>query len=225
MLRDFLSLLFPRCCIITNEPLAKGEKYISSLCAQQLPKYDLTTFNDNLHQRFYGWVEIKHAFAYYKFSKSSKVQKLLHQLKYGRCPEVGALTAKWYANSLIEAGYKDSFDLIVPVPMHKIKKRKRGYNQCDSIAQGMASVLEISWSDMILRKEINNQSQTKKTRTARFENASLVYNISGKKEIQNKRILIVDDMVTTGATIGACAQLLLQNGCKEVSIAALATSE
>lgn len=209
--------------MITNTPLVKGEQYISTNCAHQLPKYDLKIFNENLKQKFYGLITVKHAFAYYKFSKNSNVQKLLHHLKYGNCPELGEMAAKWYGQALIEAGYKNSFDLIIPVPMHKVKRKKRGYNQCDGIAKGLSVVLEIPWADEVLEKVVNTQTQTKKSRMQRFENASSVYGIKNKEIIRNKRILLIDDVVTTGATISMCAYLLLENGCKEVSVAALAT--
>lgn len=225
MLKDFFSLLFPRVCILTKMPLAKGEKYISTLGASQLPKHDLNLLNENLHERFYGLVTIKHAFAYYKFSKNGKVQKLLHHLKYGRCPEVGELAARWYANGLLDAGYDQSFDIVIPVPLHKEKQRRRGYNQCDSIAKGMAEILGIPWSNAVLVKEKNTQSQTKKNRMARFTSADSVYKVCNGGLIKDKKVLVVDDIITTGATIGSCSQLLLQSGCKEVSVAALASAE
>lgn len=225
MIKDLLSLIFPECCLITHTPLVKGEQYISTNCAHQLPKYDLKVPNENLHRRFYGLTTIKHVFAYYKFSKNSKVQKLLHHIKYGNCPEVGEITAKWYGQALIEAGYKESFDLIVPIPMHKTKQRKRGYNQCDSIARGLAAVLEIPWTHEALEKRVNTQTQTRKNRIERFENASSVYSIKNKETLQGKRILLVDDVITTGATISVCAHLLLQHNCREVSVAALAAPE
>ncbi len=223
MLRDFISLLFPSSCIITQQPLAKGEKYISTHCAHQLPKFDLKATHEELHKKFYGIVTIKHAFAYYKFSKHNNVQKLLHQLKYNNCPEVGELAAQWYAYELAEAGYAKSFDLILPVPLHKTKQRKRGYNQCDSIAKGMSAVLEIPWHDKVLIKKKHTDSQTRKTRMQRFANAEEVYAIHHEPLIKGKRILLVDDVITTGATLSVCAHLLLQHGCQEVSIAALAT--
>lgn len=223
MIKDLLSLIFPRCCVITRTPLVQGEQYISTNCAYKLPKYDLKVINENLNQKFYGLITIKYAFAYYKFSKNSNVQKLLHHLKYKNCPELGEIAAKWYGQALVEAGHKDSFDLIVPVPMHKVKQRKRGYNQCDSIAKGLAIALAIPWTDEVLEKAVNTQTQTKKNRMQRFENANAIFNIKKKELIIGKRILLVDDVITTGATMSMCAKLLLDNGCKEVSIAALAT--
>lgn len=224
MIKDLLSLIFPRCCVITHTALVKGEQYISVNCAHQLPKYDLNIPNENLHKRFYGLITIKHAFAYYKFSKNSNTRKLLHHLKYGNCPELGEITGKWYGQALIEAGYKAGFfDLIVPIPMHKVKQRKRGYNQCDGIARGLAAVLEIPWASDVLEKKVNTQTQTRKNRMERFDNANSVYGIKNKEVVKGKRILLVDDVITTGATISMCAHLLLENGCQEVSVAALAT--
>ncbi len=225
MIKDFLDLLFPRCCILTNMPLAKGENLVSTHCMRQLPKYDLSELNESLHKRFYGLVTIKHAFAYYKFSKNSKVQKLLHFLKYKNCPELGEIAAKWFALDLSAEGFGEDFDIIIPVPLHRMKQRKRGYNQCDDIAKGLSTVFQIPWSDQVLEKKQNTQTQTKKSRLERYENASSVYGIRHMELIKGKRILLIDDVITTGATIGACAHLLLKSGCLEVSIAALASPE
>ena len=225
MFGDFFSLLFPRCCLLTGTPLAKGEQFISTHTISKLPKYDLKELNENLHKRFYGLVTVKHAFAYYKFSKNSKVQKLLHHVKYKKCPEIGEISSRWYAYALIEAGYQASFDMIIPVPLHKAKLRQRGYNQCNYIAKGLADVLGIEWTDKVLFKKMNTKSQTKKSRTERFSNAMDVFEIRNADLIKHKRVLLVDDVITTGATIIACSQLLIKGGCKDISVATLATAE
>ncbi len=225
MFNDFISLLFPHCCVISQEPLPKGEQYISTTYAASLPKYDLYSSNVNLERKFSGLVNAKHVLAYYKFSKKSGVQKILHQIKYKNLPEVGELTGRWFGHALMNAGFQHKFDLILPVPLHKAKKRKRGYNQSDYIAKGMAEGLQTEWSGDILRRIVNTQTQTKKGREERFNNTENIYAIQNPALIIGKSILIVDDVITTGATVGQCALLLLEAGCKEVSIAALAAGE
>lgn len=225
MIKDFINLLFPRCCVISHEPLTKGEQYISTNCAYRLPKYNLTELNESLSKRFYGLVKIKHAFAYYKFAKKSNVQKLIHHIKYRNGQELGELVAGWYGNALMEAGYDQEFDVIVTIPLHKAKQRKRGYNQCDCIAKGLASVLRIPWETDVLYRNIYTESQTKMSKIQRFENAATIYSINVAEKIKGKRVLLIDDVITTGATIGMCADLLLKAQCKEVSVAALASPE
>jgi ComF family protein len=223
MINDFVSLLFPRCCAISGEPLAKGEQYISLSYAASMPRYDLTIANENLNRKFSGIVKVEHVWAYYKFSKKSGVQKLLHQIKYKNLPEVGELASKWFGQNISRLGV--DLDLVLPVPLHPAKKRKRGYNQADYIAKGIATGLQINWSDEVLVRTVNTSTQTKKGRIERFNNTENIYAVSDPNMIIGKKILIVDDVITTGATIGQCAQLLLDAGCKEVNVAALAAAE
>ncbi|MEO0332530.1 MAG: phosphoribosyltransferase family protein, partial [Bacteroidota bacterium] len=162
---------------------------------------------------------------YYKFSKHGKVQKLLHALKYQNHPEVGELSGKWFGYALQKKISKVKVDMIVPIPLHKKKQKKRGYNQCDFIVWGLAEVLDIPWSTQVLVKTENTESQTRKNRMERYRNSYQAYAIRKGADIKGKHILLVDDVVTTGATLGACAKLLLAGGCRTVSIAALATPE
>ncbi len=223
MLSDFISLLFPRVCAISSKPLAKGEKYISITHASTLPKYNLYDSNENLYRKFSGLVNVKHVWAFYKFNKKSGVQKLLHQIKYKNLPEVGELTSHWFGESISKLN--PEIDLVIPIPLHPAKRRKRGYNQADYIAKGIAEGLRVNWMADAMVRVVNTDTQTKKGRKERFSNIKDIYRVSRGDIIVGKKILLVDDVITTGATIGQCAQLLLEAGCAEVSIAALAAAE
>lgn len=223
MLTDFISLLFPRVCAVSGKPLAKGEKYISTTYAASLPKYKLHEPNENLNRKFSGLVNVKHVWAFYKFSKKSGVQKLLHQIKYKNLPEVGELTSHWFGQSIYKL--KPEIDIVVPIPLHSAKKRKRGYNQADYIAKGIAEELQVEWLADAMLRIVNTDTQTKKGRQERFNNTRDIYRVNKHEAVAGKKILLVDDVITTGATIGQCAQLLLDAGCTEVSIAALAAAE
>ncbi|MEM8966868.1 MAG: phosphoribosyltransferase family protein [Bacteroidota bacterium] len=225
MLKDFFSLIFPRTCLLSQVPLAKGEHLIATQAIINLPKFDLNEENTALIRRVYSFAPVENAWAYYKFSKHGKVQKLLHALKYQNHPEVGELSGKWFGYALQENVSKAKIDMIVPIPLHKKKQRKRGYNQCDFIVWGLAEILDIPWSAQILVKTENTESQTRKNRMERYRNSYQAYAIRKGANIKGKHILLVDDVVTTGATLGACAKLLLVGGCRAVSIAALATPE
>ncbi len=222
MLNDFVSLLFPRCCLISNAPLARGERYVSVAAGQALPRFDQQRPPEAIRQQLYTFAPVQHALAYYKFARHGGVQQLLHHLKYKNCPEVGELAGMWFAHAIVDAGLKEAFDAIVPVPLHPSKQRRRGYNQCDYVAKGMASVLEIPWIQDSLIKVKHNQSQTRKSRWERSENVSQGFALRNADAVQGRRILLVDDVMTTGATLGEGAKVLLEGGAQEVSIAALA---
>jgi ComF family protein len=212
-------------CLVSQQPLAKGEHLIATQAWLAMPKFDLDETNLSLERRVYSFAPINQAWAYYKFSKHGKVQKLLHALKYQNYPEVGELAGKWFGQALRQNYGLQDIDLIVPVPMHKKKQKKRGYNQCDFIMWGLSEVLNIPWSTQVLVKTKNTDSQTKKNRIERYRNSYHAYAIRKNADIKGKHVLLVDDVVTTGATLGACAKILLAGGCRAVSVAALATPE
>lgn len=224
MISDFVSLLFPHCCVVSGEPLAKGEQLISTGFAAALPRFDLHTPNEKFAQKFSGLVCVEHTLAYYKFRKKSGVQKLLHCLKYKNYPEVGEIAGRWFGEALSRAGYHQHFDLIVPVPLHASKKRKRGYNQSDHIAMGMSVALGVPWSDQVLIRTAERESQTRKGRAERFGNSDNIYQITHSEQVLDKNILLIDDVITTGATIISCA-LLFEGIAKTISVAALASAE
>ena len=225
MLNDFVSLLFPRCCLISNAPLARGEQHVAMAAVQKLPRFDQQRPPEALRQQLYTFAPVKHALAYYKFAKHGGVQRLLHHLKYKSCPEVGELAGMWFAHAMKSAGLHQSFDLIVPIPLHAAKLRRRGYNQCDSIAKGLAQVLEIPWEPRALIKSQHTQSQTRKSRWERSENVASGFKVTNADKIDDQRILLIDDVMTTGATLGVGAKILLESGAQEVSVAALAATQ
>jgi len=225
MLNDFISLLFPHCCVVSKQPLARGEKWISTSYAASLPKFDLHNKNEKLERKFSGLVQVRHVLAYYKFSRHSGAQKILHQIKYKNTPELGELCGKWFAHSLVAAGYTNTFDIVLPIPLHKAKLRKRGYNQAYHIAKGMAEVLNIACDQKSLYRKVNTTTQTKKGRMERFDNTANIYAITKKAPLKGKRVLVVDDVITTGATMIQCVELLRRSGCTDISVAGLAAVE
>jgi ComF family protein len=226
VVEDFLTMLFPRYCLMCKDSLVKAEEHICLHCQYNLPftNYHLRPEND-LAKRFLGKIHLKHALAYLKFIKGGKVQRILHQLKYNGKPGVGELMGRWYGVELANHGYHKEFDLIVPVPLHLAKLKARGYNQCDPFAKGLSEILQVEWDAQLLYRVKASETQTKKKRFARWENVNTIFQIDATKDIQGKRILIVDDVITTGATLEACAQIILDHGGKEVSVAAIASAQ
>jgi len=222
---DFLSLLFPNYCRGCLQPLVYGEQLICTTCSISIPRTNYHHNLDNeLSTKLAGISEIKLALAYLKFIKGGRVQKLLHHLKYEDCPALGRLLGNWYARDLVDAGYVRAFDVIVPVPLHKSKKRRRGYNQSEPFASGLIENLDAVSDFSAIVRIRNTPSQTTKTRSERWTNVHGAFHIRNPDSIRGQRILIVDDIITTGATLEACAVEFMKHGAEEVSVAAIAAA-
>lgn len=226
MLRDFLALFFPTYCLTCSEPLVKGEKLVCTACCYDLPQTTYHQEPDNIvAQKLYGRIPIRYAMALYKFRKAGKVQALLHYLKYKHKPTIGKWLGRKYGTILKEVYLDKSFDLIVPVPLHSSKLRQRGYNQSDYFAQGLAEVLNIPWSNQCLQRTRATPTQTRKNQLERFKNVENAFYIADVAGVCEKRLLLVDDVITTGATLEACSIVLLAAGSREISIATIAVAE
>jgi len=138
---------------------------------------------------------------------------------------VGVRLGKLYGKDLADSGYSQKFDLIIPIPLHKSRKRRRGYNQSAKFAEGLSATLQVPWDENIADRIIRTTTQTRKTKIERWENVKDVFVIAQPEKILGKRILLVDDVVTTGATLEACGHKLLQLGCTELSIACIAEAQ
>jgi ComF family protein len=223
ILRDFTSLFFPNYCLACNDTLVKGEEIVCTRCMTEMPQTDHHLYQENtLQTRISLRIPVVYAMAFFKFAKSSRVQHLLHALKYKNHPEIGVILGKVYGARLIDAGFSSKFDLILPIPLHESRKRKRGYNQSAKFAEGLSEKLNIPFSDNCLARVINTQTQTRKTKLNRWENVSEVFILKDPDRIIGKNILLVDDVITTGATIEACGQTLILNKCSSLSIICLA---
>ena len=224
MFSDFLSLIFPDTCIGCNSTLVKGERLLCLNCKFNLPEtnYHLQTTND-LHKRFAGKVNISLAFAYLIYVKDGLAQKIIYTIKYKGVKEGAMLMGELYGQLLKNAGLEQKIDVLVAVPLHRKKLQKRGFNQSEWFAKGLSKELGIPLSNVLQRTE-EKTSQTLKSRIARWSNVKEIYKISEKANVKGLRILLVDDVITTGATMEICAAELLNNGAKEVSIVAIAAA-
>ena len=226
ILSDFVSLFFPNSCLGCKEALVKGEEVLCTHCLSELPRtnYHLQETNP-IQERLFGRLDVKHAWAFLKFRKSGIVQHLLHQLKYNNHPEVGVRIGMLFGKELCEQGLDKEFDLIVPVPLHNSRQRKRGYNQSAKFAEGLSTSLTIPWDESISIRKKRTTTQTRKSKLDRWENVKDVFGIDVAEKILNKRILLVDDVITTGATLEACGRHLLENNCSSLSIACIAEAQ
>jgi len=226
MLRDFLNLFFPHYCLTCSKLLVSGETWICTDCFYDLPQTNYHQAPDNIvAQRFYGRLPVRYAMALYRFGKSGRVQRLLQHLKYKDKPFVGKVLGRRYGALLKEAHWGSTFDLIIPVPLHSSRLWKRGYNQSAFFAQGLAESLNIPWSNQHLRRTKKTNTQTKKSKLARLKGVENAFCVTHAAEICHKHLLLVDDIITTGATIEACGMALLAAGIKELSVAAIAVTE
>jgi len=214
MINDFFSLIFPKLCCACSSSLLKNENLICTNCIVNLPKTNFYLDKDNpINKVFWGRVKIEMAASFYVFSKKSKVQNLLHHLKYKGLKEVGPVVGRLFGYDLKNSEYFNGIDFIVPVPLHKKKLKKRGYNQSEWIAKGISDSMGIPINKDSLYRKVDSQTQTKKGRYKRWENVGEIFALSNEL-LQDKNVLLVDDVVTTGATLEACAQTLIKQNCK-----------
>lgn len=220
---DFVSLIFPELCQACAKSLYRNEEIICADCLYHLPYTDFHLTADNaVAQQFWGRVPLEAAAALLYFTKGSRVQNLMHQLKYKNKPEVGVYLGKLAGKRLLENPVFASADLIIPVPLHRQKQLKRGYNQSLSFAEGLAEKTMIPIENNNLIRITGTESQTKKSRTSRYENMKDVFSIKNPQQLTGKHILLVDDIITTGATLEACCNVLLEVPGVKISIAAIA---
>jgi ComF family protein len=227
-LADFLALFFPRACLACQDPLVAGEQHLCTTCRAELPytNYHLLPAAQNpLGRRFWGKLPVVHTLSYLRFLRHGRVQQLLHQLKYQGQQDVGKALGQLYGAELATADLGPPFDLIVPVPLHRRKLARRGYNQADAFAAGLAAALPCPWSAAALRRTEHTASQTRKSRTERWQNVAAVFEVAHPEQVAGRHILLVDDVLTTGATLEACGAALLAAGASQISIATIACAE
>jgi ComF family protein len=222
MFSDFINLFFPRLCAACNEALLKNETEICLSCIVNLPKTNYHINKENsLNKIFWGRIDIENVAAYYFFNKGNKVQHLLHQLKYKGAKQLGEKIGLLYGYELIHSPSFKDIDFIIPVPLHPKKLKKRGYNQSEWFANGLSQSLNIPCNTSLLFRKVDSATQTKKSRFNRWENVSEIFGIAENIDLNNKHILLVDDVITTGATIEACAKALKSQNAK-ISIVTIA---
>ena len=222
---DFLALFYPQLCLICEESLLKHEEFVCATCLHQTPKTDCFTLKENeVSKRFWGRVQLENAAALFIFNKEGNAQKIIHTLKYEEGKNIGIFLGKQLAYAINESDFFNDIDLIIPVPLHQEKQKLRGYNQSDFLAKGMSEILKIKIDQKSLIRIANTDSQTKRKRFSRWENMMQSFALKNPLELQGKHILLVDDVVTTGATLEACAQKLLEIDGVKVSIATIAVA-
>ncbi len=223
-LDDLRGLVFPRICLSCYTSLNHQEDTLCLACLYKLPKTQFHRISDNpVFFKFAGRIPINAAYAFLLFHKGNVTQDLLHQLKYRDREDIGERLGMLFALDLL-ADDLDLGDIIVPLPLHPAKQKLRGYNQCDSIARGMASILKVPIAFDAVQRSVANTTQTRKGRFDRWLNVEHIFEINEPKKIRGRHILLLDDVITTGSTLEACGRELLEAGARDISVAAIASA-
>ncbi len=186
-----------------------------------LTQYHLNPKNEAV-KKFYGKVDIQFASAFLYFNKKGMVQELIHNLKYKGHQEIGTVLGQWYVEDLKELQMEIPFDAVIPVPLHKKKFKERGYNQVTTFGKAIASGFEIPFDENLLIRKVYSKTQSKKNLLGRSENIENIFDVKFNETNYNKHFLIVDDVLTTGATIEACSRALLKIPGVKISIICMA---
>ena len=221
---DFVDLIFPRCCEACDKGLVGNEEIICTTCRISLPRIKTDSIlSDTLKDKFAHMREVEGAASFLLFTKKGKVQKLLHALKYKGRSEVGTELGFMFGQEMVESRILPDAELIISVPLHKKRISKRGYNQSDLLAEGFSKATQIPWSGTTLARNKNTTSQTGKTKRERRENVKDVFVVS--ENIGLKRVIVIDDVLTTGATLEACVEALKAAGCETFFILTIAAAQ
>jgi ComF family protein len=218
---DIINFLYPRQCDVCGRLLGKGENILCFSCLIDIPRTNFHLKEQNpVSEIFWGRVPIDHASAFFYYFKGSGYQKLLHKLKYKGRAEIGEYLGKLYASELMGTCFME-YDYLIPVPLYPKKEKTRGYNQSDKIANGFSLISEIPVLNGVLVRHKNTSTQTRKGRFDRYLNMEDMFGLKEAEKIKNQRILLIDDVITTGATLESCAHVLLDGGCECVGVLGL----
>lgn len=225
ILHNFLGLFFPHLCVVCNERLIDGEQHICTDCLLLIPQTNFHLHPDNrLEQFFAGRIPFQRIAAYAYFVKDGSIQKIIHELKYKQNPEIGQFIGKLCGENIKNSDFIRGIDLLVPVPLHPKREKERGYNQSLEICKGISEITSIAIDSNTLIRKINNPSQTKNARFDRWKNVEDIFSLQNKSTFDNKHILLIDDVITTGSTLESCAKEILKAGNTKVSIFAVGTA-
>jgi len=223
MLKAIVNLFFPKVCYACLHLLNDNEDTICVNCRHDLPVTNFH-FNDDesIKKVLYGRAKIENGTALFRFEKKGLVQQLIHGLKYKGYDNIGFFLGNWLGGELKTIENYNAIDVVIPVPLHKNKLKKRGFNQVTKFGQQIAKALNTNYKDDVLIKVTNTKSQVNKKRLARWNNNQELFTLQKASTIENKHILLVDDIITTGATLEACIAVLNQVKNIKISIATMA---
>ena len=226
MFHDLANLFYPAICNCCDSPLLKTEKVICTSCLHKLPTTNYHLDNENLSKKvFSARLPLENATSLLYFKKKGMVQNLIHNLKYKKQEEVGVFLGAWLGEELASHPAFKKIDCVIPVPLHRIKLKQRGFNQVTGFGQELAKKLDAEFIENVLVKKSGSRTQTFKKRLGRWGSIDATFIIENSEIVENKHILLVDDLVTTGATLEACGNKLLEIKNTKLSIATMAITD
>lgn len=224
VLKEFSNLFFPNSCVVCGKKLLETEEGVCLSCIYKLPRTNNFKEHDNAAEILMaGRFPFERIASFCVYSKNGIMTPLIHQLKYRGGKEIGVLLGKLYGKDLVGSDFLKKVDYIVPVPLHRKKLKKRGYNQAEMIGKGLSEATSIPLNTGNLIRAIHNPTQTKRTKTQRWENVKNIFDVKNPQNFENKHILLVDDVITTGSTIEACS-IALQK-CNNIKISVVTLGE
>jgi len=225
-LQHLFNLFYPDTCVCCDQYLLDQEKIICIECRLDLPFIETgnSTYNPLL-ETLKGKVIVEEGTSFLYYHPVGKVKKLIHQLKYKNNQKVGVFLGEWLGLKLLETKAYNNIDYIIPVPLHKDKLRLRGYNQLTKFGETLSSILNIEYLEGILIRNTMAKTQTLKKRLDRFKSLVNNFSLISADLLKNKHVLLIDDVVTTGATLEACCNELLKVEGMKISIVTIALTE
>ncbi|TYP99770.1 ComF family protein [Tenacibaculum adriaticum] len=226
LLKDISRLFYPDLCLNCDKNLLYKESILCSFCRHDLPQINLKNYQNNeITDIFYGRTAIKKGASFLYFRKKGITKQLIHHLKYKNRQDVGTFIGNWFGYELDKSNEFKNIDYIVPVPLHSSKLKKRGYNQLTTFGNSLSTTLKTPYLPDVLLRISSTKTQTFKKRFERFSSTTTKFNLTNTSVFENKHVLLIDDVITTGATLEACCNELLKSKNITISIITMAFTE
>lgn len=224
MLKNLLKLLFPDICSGCGSLLIKNERVICTACRHTLPRtyHHQSPEQNEIHKKFYGLLPLEFSCSFLYFTHKNNVKELIHNLKYRNKTAIGKELGMIYSSDIRKVIEKYHVDCIVPVPLHPKRLKERGYNQIETFAKTIAETCKVDYNPTILYRKTYSKTQTKKNKESRQMDKRNVFAVQYNKENEGKHYLLIDDVLTTGATLESCGNALLEIPNTKISILTIA---
>ena len=216
-------LFYPSLCAGCRKKETAPDELMCISCYNTLPYTDFESIRNNpVEQLFWGRTPIKFASSSFFYVEKTPIQRLIHEVKYKENKKLGVMLGEEMGRLLAPAFAAFKIDIMLPMPLHPKKQKKRGFNQATLLCKGISNTTNCNYNDKLLIRNTNTSTQTKKSRIERWENVQDVFTVLYPERLSGKHVVLVDDVITTGASTEACASILLNNKCASVSVCSLA---